>query len=324
MMIYTDGSGLQGMIGASAIIYIDGNKKDELWYQLGTEKQHTVFEGELLAILLGPHLAKQHVYAQPAININIDNQATIIALNNNRPQPVQHILEEIKLAVKQICTDAHKKRSQHNHPSANPPSITLTWVAGHMGSIVNEAADKLAKAAIEFGSSDRNLLPKFLRNTLPSSISPIKQHIELTTKNNTKQWWKRSKRYKRIRAIDPTLPSKNFITGTSDLSRTQTSLLMQLRTGHIPLNQYLHRINRNDTPYCQHCPTSIEDVPHLLLSYSKHALHRHNLVIALKRKAHEVSHLLSDPKAIYHTLNFLNDTGRFEHIYGDISAQLGE
>jgi hypothetical protein len=32
MMIYTDGSGLEGIIGASAILYIDGNEKDELWY----------------------------------------------------------------------------------------------------------------------------------------------------------------------------------------------------------------------------------------------------------------------------------------------------
>jgi hypothetical protein len=64
--------------------------------------------------------------------------------------------------------------------------ITLTWVAGHKGSIENKAADKLAKAAVEFGSSDRNL-PKFLRNTLPSSISAIKQHIKLTTRKNTKQ-----------------------------------------------------------------------------------------------------------------------------------------
>jgi hypothetical protein len=46
--------------------------------------------------------------------------------------------------------------------------------------------------------------------------------------------------------------------------------------------------------------------------------------MSLRRKVHEISHLLSDSKAIRHTLNFLNDMGRFEHIYSDISAKIGE
>jgi ribonuclease HI len=40
--------------------------------------------------------------------------------------------------------------------------ITLAWVAGHQGSKGNEAADKLAKEAVKFSSSDKNLLPAFL------------------------------------------------------------------------------------------------------------------------------------------------------------------
>jgi hypothetical protein len=94
------------MTSALAIIYLDGDKQDKLWYQLGTDKQHTVFKGELVAILLSLRLTKQHIYAQPAININIDNQATIIAISNNQPHPAQHIIEEIRLTVKQICTSA--------------------------------------------------------------------------------------------------------------------------------------------------------------------------------------------------------------------------
>jgi hypothetical protein len=55
------------MIGASAILYINGIKKDELYYQLGPDKQHTVFEGELVAILLGLHLAKKRTQAHPMV-----------------------------------------------------------------------------------------------------------------------------------------------------------------------------------------------------------------------------------------------------------------
>jgi hypothetical protein len=55
-----------------------------------------------------------------------------------------------------------------------------------MGSTGNEAADKLAKAAVEFGSSDKHLLPKFLRTTLPGSLSATKQHIKHVTSRDTK------------------------------------------------------------------------------------------------------------------------------------------
>jgi hypothetical protein len=65
-------------------------------------------------------------------------------------------------------------------------------------------------------------------------------------------------------------------------------------------------------------------IPHLLFSCNKYALHHHKLVTTLRRKAHEISHLLSDPKVIQHTLNFLHNTGRFDHMHGDISVQIGE
>ena len=191
-----------------------------------------------------------------------------------------------------------------------------------MGSKGNEAADELARAATEFGSSDNDVLPGLLRNDLPGSVSATKQYIKLNTKKDTVRWWRRSERYKKIRAIDPSLPSKTYIENTGELSRSQTSLLTQLRTGHVPLNQHLHRIGRSDTPYCQHCPDAVENVAHLLLFCRRHAHHRHRIALALKRKAHDLSHLLANTKAIRYTLNFLHSTGRFEHTHGDISMSL--
>ena len=45
---------------------------------------------------------------------------------------------------------------------------------GHMGSVGNEEADRLAKEAAEIGSSDINQLPLLLCNLLPISISATK------------------------------------------------------------------------------------------------------------------------------------------------------
>ena len=129
-----------------------------------------------------------------------------------------------------------------------------------MGSKGNEAADELAKKAAEFGSSNDDLLPQFLRRTLPTSLSAVKQQIGDSAKKETKAWWKRSKHYKRINSIDPSLPSLRFISATKELSRKQTSILTQLRTGHIPLNRHLYWINKSASPNCMHCPNLTEDV----------------------------------------------------------------
>ena len=102
------------------------------------------------------------------------------------------------------------------------------------------------------------------------------------------------------------------------------SVLTQLRTGHIPLNEHLHRIKLSETPYCPYCPRTLESINHFLLHCSKYIIHRHTLVSALKRDAFCIPHMLSDPPAIRHTLNYINATGRFSHIYGDITAELME
>ena len=48
--IYTGGSGYKGTIGAAAILYNNGIKLGESSYQLGSEVEHDVFEGELMAV----------------------------------------------------------------------------------------------------------------------------------------------------------------------------------------------------------------------------------------------------------------------------------
>ena len=77
LRIYTDGSGLHGSIGAAAVLFIDSVRRGELHYQLGTERQHTVFEGELIAIRLGFHLVREYIDQHPDVIICIDSQAAI-------------------------------------------------------------------------------------------------------------------------------------------------------------------------------------------------------------------------------------------------------
>jgi len=76
-MIYTDSSCYKDKVGALAVLYINGLETESLKHQLGMKQEHTVFEAELVGILLGTHLAKHHLTARTPINFSIDNQATI-------------------------------------------------------------------------------------------------------------------------------------------------------------------------------------------------------------------------------------------------------
>jgi len=319
IMIYTDGSGYEGNIAAAAILYFNGYKQSELTYRLGPDTQHMVFEGELTAIILGIHLARKFKGRRQKITLNIDNQATILTMKYSRPQAAQHLIEEIKRYIKLLRIEEAIRASNDNRTNLE---VEFKWVAGHMGSTGNDAVDKSAKTAATRGSSHPNYLPPTLRNELPISLSATKQLIDKLTKLNTKTWWRGSTRYKKMREIDPTLPSANFIKATNGLNHSQISVLTQLRTGHAPLNKHLHRINRSDNPNCSQCTNTPEDVEHFIFRCNKYTLQRHKLVTNIKRNAYSTRHLLSDPVTIRHTLNFVNATRRFTRIYGDISAEL--
>jgi len=204
MMIYTDGSCYKDKVGASAVLYINGLETVSLKHQLGTKQEHTVFEAELVDILLGIHLAKRHLTAWTPINFSIDNQATIKAMQKNKLQPVQYPIDEIHRSTKHLLQLLDEERNQEirlssmrAHSSDDPPDspISFTWIAGHMNSIGNKRADALAKDTSENGSSPKTKLPPFLQKRLPISISAVKQMIQEEIKINCKWWWIESPRY---------------------------------------------------------------------------------------------------------------------------------
>ena len=135
----------------------------------------------------------------------------------------------------------------HSTPEDN---ITFTWVPGHKGSRGNKEADRVAKEAAEFEPDHRDRLPTYLHQTLPASVSAVQQMINNETKQRMRLWWRESPRYARLKDIDPSLPSKKFAEITSTLTHRQISLLTQLRTGHAPTFDHLHRIGCSNTPIC--------------------------------------------------------------------------
>ena len=54
--IYSDSSGFEGGIGASALLYINDKLARSLRCYLGTPAEHTVYEAEGVGLLMGLHL----------------------------------------------------------------------------------------------------------------------------------------------------------------------------------------------------------------------------------------------------------------------------
>ena len=128
--------------------------------------------------------------------------------------------------------------------------IFMQWIPSHIGIKGNETADQLAKQ----GSS------------LPQPQAPVSyETASRIIKTNLQEEWLNSW------AMGPT--GRNvyrYMSGprpkdaVNGLKRHEQSIIFQLRTGHVPLNGYLHRIKPQQSPACPLCNEPEETVNHLL------------------------------------------------------------
>ena len=192
--VYTDGSDINGGVGAAALLIRDGRRHGTLRTHLGHSSQHTIYEAELAGIMLAAHLLKRERHWQEA-EIRLDSQAAIDALNLTRPAPSHYLADEIHKQLKAV---------RHEHPTAK---LTMRWIPGHMGIEGNKLADVEAKKAADGDASPAHALPTMLHKPLPTSASAIKRTIKETARQDAATHLAKSKRYPRLKAIDRSVPS---------------------------------------------------------------------------------------------------------------------
>jgi hypothetical protein len=123
-------------------------------------------------------------------------------------------------------------------------------------------------------------------------------------------------------SIDNPAPSKKYICLIKNLDRMQTSILFQLRSGHIRLNLHLFHIHKVESPSCPHCQgITVELIKDFLLVCPQYAWEQHDLRVKLHRNANSISFLLSNPMATLPLLKFVHATGHFKAIFGKDTSE---
>jgi hypothetical protein len=124
--------------------------------------------------------------------------------------------------------------------------------------------------------------------------------------------------WRKIRHVDPNMPSKHYCMMADSLPCKQASLLIQLHTGHAPLNKHLLNIKNADSPICPACEDAHKTVHHFLLSCPVYKQHWHHLFYTLNRGSQSLAILLAHPKGIKHLFKYISKTGRFKNTLGDL------
>ena len=141
-----------------------------------------------------------------------------------------------------------------------------------------------------------------------------------------KRWeccWKMSPREMHLKSIDNTAPSKKYLWLIKNLDHRQSSILFQLQTGHIGLNQHLFHIHKSETPSCPYCRgITVKTVKHFLLDCLQYVWEHHELCTKLQHNSDTLSFLLSSPITALPLLKFVHSTGQFKTFFGkDISEK---
>ena len=146
--------------------------------------------------------------------------------------------------------------------------------------------------------------------TLPWSKSVVQQEYHRKIKKAAMKFWSCLPRFDQMALIDPDFSHNKFTKLTHSISCNQASILFQLQSGHIPLNMYLHRINKADSPICQGCQHYKELVFHYIMRCKTYTVVRQAMFNAAGRDARKLGKLLSTVELIPHLFQFIKTMER--------------
>lgn len=244
--IYTDGSKIEGKVGAALTWWENG--MESKYSTFGLEPHNTVFQSEMYALFRAVRMARESKAA--SVSILSDSRSSLDLLR--RPSVTHHLALQIKRSVREIREEGREVR--------------LFWLKAHVGTAGNERADELAKeAALTKNTPDYSKVP----------VSFVRRKIREET---IKKW------QARYESSSTGSVTKVFFPDVLAAKRTLrdavlTPVHVQVLTGHGGFSAYLHRFHLKDSPSCVCDPSCEETVWHLLFECPRFSQDRMELEV---------------------------------------------
>ncbi|KAF9035528.1 hypothetical protein BJ165DRAFT_1310208, partial [Panaeolus papilionaceus] len=186
------------------------------------------------------------------------------------------------------------------------------WISAHSDVERNERIDEDAKEAAEGRTSRDFDLPRILRRPLPVSKSALKQQLKIETVAKSNELWVMSPRFDKYANLEDDFQFKKFHKTANKLDRYKLTLLVKLRTNHLPLNAYLHRKKLIRSSDCERCRTGAkESLNHYLKDCRAYELQRLMLHRQVKEAKDDLEKMLSDEDHTLALLDYIESTKRF-------------
>lgn len=303
LFIYTDGSGINGKVGAAAV-----SPNYTVRRYLGPLTSFTVYSGELYGIMLAIGMAIYRIQPiEGRLIVCIDNQASIQAVQSPGASSGQYL---VKLIVRQI-----------NHLRSRGIEVELHWIPAHRGIPGNDLVDIAAKQATGWRQKKRRGKLIEYDTNKPSTKAPIIKTLRnalktVITKDTHKHWiesWDTAEHGRELYSIEPK-PRKAILKLHEGLDKELSAILVQMRTGKIGLRNFLtnRRVPGHNDPRCQ-CGRGLQTVEHILLTCREYSSQRKGLWDREKRRARlgvlRMKEILTDPISAKKAAIFMKGTG---------------
>jgi ribonuclease HI len=249
--IYTDGSGICGHIGCSAVSLTPYQVQQAY---MGTVTESTVPLAEVTGLVLALCLAhNDNAYHNCDIKIYTDNQSALQTMQNPCQASGQFLMEEVINLLKKMRT---------NWPHC---AIHFYWIPSHVGVPGNEAANITAKEATgwhQYGDTGEHAPTLDSLEPIPTQLA-VDQWVKAQTKEQWNEDWTTSAYGKGLCQWLPQLMLKSLDLYTG-LMHKESTVLIQLRTGKIGFQAYLHSIGISNNALC-HCSQDAQTIKHILI-----------------------------------------------------------
>ena len=137
-------------------------------------------------------------------------------------------------------------------------------------------------------------------------------HLKAKDKTEWIEATRQSTRYNMFKTIEPEYPISMVMKEMGEDTKERQARINQLRTGHVPLQAYLHRFKIEDSATCPTCGARKEDVPHYLWQCPTWWRERRAMKRELERGEELGVWMLGSRRKWQLVATYVEDTGRFK------------